>query len=201
MSLAGSVLERWLRDGKPELSWEKLVEITVEADKELEKAGLNPAPAFRRHRFGRDVAQMQRYVAGFYEYEFAPNYNPRRRANSAGRVETALPRTAAVAEPIETRPQSSLLGQQLSEKTQGSEHSEKEATSKNDHTEVSEEQPQPRILDVVDGQTGISYEELFGPYLRRAKSVTLVDPYIRYDYQIRNLMEFCRCLPQEQPLN
>jgi hypothetical protein len=77
-SLAGSVLECWLSDGKPSLTWEKLVRRTMKADRELEKAGLNPAPAFRNYRINSNTAQMQRYVAGFYEYEFSPNYNPRK---------------------------------------------------------------------------------------------------------------------------
>jgi ATP-dependent Lon protease len=37
---------------------------------------------------------------------------------------------------------------------------------------------------------GVSYDELFGPYLRGAGQITVVDPYIRLFYQIRNFMEF-----------
>jgi len=54
--------------------------------------------------------------------------------------------------------------------------------------------PVETTLDVTDGQKGVSYEKLFGPYLAGAKSIRLVDPYIRYDYQIHNLINFCEFL-------
>jgi len=55
-------------------------------------------------------------------------------------------------------------------------------------------EPVETTTDLKAGQKGISYEKLFGPYLREAKSIRLVDPYIRYDYQIHNLMNFCEFL-------
>jgi Phospholipase D-like domain at C-terminus of MIT len=196
-SLAGSVLERWLSDGKPSLSWADLVQRTIQADVKLESIGLNPARVFRRHRQARDTTEMERYVAGFYEYEFSPNYNPRKRAKSSDRVEVPPLKTVSVVKPIEPRPHSDLLRQTLSERAQASGHTGTEPISKSNLTSGSEEQLKPGTLDLADGQTGISYEKIFGPYLRGAKSVTLVDPYIRFDYQIRNLMEFCRCLSPE----
>ncbi len=45
---------------------------------------------------------------------------------------------------------------------------------------------------IRDNQSGISYELLFGDYLTGAKEITLIDPYIRLPYQIRNLMEFAK---------
>ena len=54
--------------------------------------------------------------------------------------------------------------------------------------------PNETTLDIADGQKGISYSKLFSPYLSMAKSVKLVDPYIRYDYQIHNFVNFCECL-------
>ena len=49
-------------------------------------------------------------------------------------------------------------------------------------------------IDIFDGQTGISYEKLFLPYLRGARGVKVCDPYIRLQYQIFNLMSFCEIL-------
>lgn len=46
-------------------------------------------------------------------------------------------------------------------------------------------------LDIKKGQRGISYSKLFKPYLKGSKSIKLVDPYIRYDYQIHNFINFC----------
>ncbi len=54
----------------------------------------------------------------------------------------------------------------------------------------------------VEGQREISYEKLFLPFLRGAKSVKICDPYIRLQYQIYNLMNFCEILePMENTLN
>jgi len=49
---------------------------------------------------------------------------------------------------------------------------------------------------IRDNQSGISYENLFGAYLKGAKSIKLTDPYIRLPYQLRNLMEFCKLISQ-----
>ena len=41
-----------------------------------------------------------------------------------------------------------------------------------------------------ENQTGISFEMLFGNYLRGVGKITITDPYIRLFHQMRNLMEF-----------
>ena len=41
-----------------------------------------------------------------------------------------------------------------------------------------------------ENQKGISYDMLFGEYLRGVSKITITDPYIRLFYHIRNLMEF-----------
>jgi ATP-dependent Lon protease len=46
-------------------------------------------------------------------------------------------------------------------------------------------------ISIKDNQTGISYKNLFGDYLRGASKITLQDPYIRMYYQFKNLLEFC----------
>ncbi len=56
---------------------------------------------------------------------------------------------------------------------------------------------EPTTLDIKEGDTGISYRRLFEPYFRGAKQITLVDPYIRLDYQIFNLMGFLEMLDGE----
>lgn len=61
-----------------------------------------------------------------------------------------------------------------------------------------ERKPVETSLDIGDGQKGVSYAKLFSPYLMGAKSVKLVDPYIRYDYQIHNFVNFCECLVPTQ---
>jgi len=49
-------------------------------------------------------------------------------------------------------------------------------------------------IDIKEGQRGISYSKLFRPYLLGAKKILLVDPFLRYDYQLQNLVSFCECI-------
>ena len=41
-----------------------------------------------------------------------------------------------------------------------------------------------------ENQRGVSFDDLFGPYLAGATRIVITDPYIRLFYQARNLMEF-----------
>jgi ATP-dependent Lon protease len=41
----------------------------------------------------------------------------------------------------------------------------------------------------AENRKGISYEMLFGPYLKGAIKITITDPYIRLFFQVRNVME------------
>jgi ATP-dependent Lon protease len=52
-------------------------------------------------------------------------------------------------------------------------------------------------IDIKEGQTGISFRRLFAPYLRGATKITLIDPYLRFEYQITNLMSFIELLTPE----
>lgn len=45
---------------------------------------------------------------------------------------------------------------------------------------------------IRENQTGVSYEKLFSDYLYGAREVTVLDPYIRLPYQMKNFMEFAR---------
>lgn len=42
----------------------------------------------------------------------------------------------------------------------------------------------------AENRKGISYDKLFGLYIDGAAQIVVTDPYIRYFYQIRNMMEF-----------
>jgi len=50
-----------------------------------------------------------------------------------------------------------------------------------------------------ENQKGVSYETLFGPYLKNAAQITITDPYIRLFYQIRNLMELLEVIVKYKP--
>lgn len=58
--------------------------------------------------------------------------------------------------------------------------------------------PQPGSIEIRENQTGISYERMFGPYLKGASRVDLVDPYIRMFHQARNLMEFIEVIIRQK---
>jgi len=45
-------------------------------------------------------------------------------------------------------------------------------------------------LTFQENQRGVSFDTLFGPYLKGAKKIVITDPYIRLFFQARNLMEF-----------
>jgi len=49
---------------------------------------------------------------------------------------------------------------------------------------------QNQHLTFQENQRGITYDTLFGAYLRCARRIVVTDPYIRLFYQARNLMEF-----------
>ena len=51
------------------------------------------------------------------------------------------------------------------------------------------------------GQTGVSYEKLFAPYLENAEVITIEDPYIRTSWQIKNFMEFVTMLIDTRPVD
>lgn len=51
------------------------------------------------------------------------------------------------------------------------------------------------------GQTGVSYEKLFAPYMANANEITVEDPYIRASWQIKNFMEFALMLINTRPVD
>ena len=76
--------------------------------------------------------------------------------------------------------------------------------SKNAVISVTEPEPASQAASVVqladghhvfaENRKGVSYDKLFGPYLDGATRVVVTDPYIRFFYQIRNMMEFVEML-------
>jgi ATP-dependent Lon protease len=50
--------------------------------------------------------------------------------------------------------------------------------------------PVAKTVRIQDGETGQSYQRLFGPYLKGARVIHVTDPYIRMEYQIRNFLLF-----------
>lgn len=56
--------------------------------------------------------------------------------------------------------------------------------------------PKEQHLSFLDGQRGFSFDRFFGPYLRGATRVIVIDPFIRKPYQARNLMELIETIAE-----
>jgi ATP-dependent Lon protease len=54
--------------------------------------------------------------------------------------------------------------------------------------------PRETTIKIKNGDTGYSYENLFHSYLKNAKKIRVVDPYIRMEFQIKNFLSFCEML-------
>jgi len=53
---------------------------------------------------------------------------------------------------------------------------------------------QEKHFTIFYGDTGHSYESIFGPYLAGARTVEIEDPYIRAPHQIQNFVRFCEAV-------
>lgn len=63
-------------------------------------------------------------------------------------------------------------------------------TSDNFEKESDTEQALPQNLQIADNQRGFSLEKTLRAYIKGAREIKVVDPYIRQFYQQRNFMEF-----------
>lgn len=60
---------------------------------------------------------------------------------------------------------------------------------------------QEKSLTFRMGQTGVSYESLFAPYMANAREITVEDPYIRAHWQVKNFLEFAAMLIDTRPVD
>ena len=60
--------------------------------------------------------------------------------------------------------------------------------------------PKPGHFVFAENRKGISYDKLFGPYLRGATKITVTDPYVRLYYQARNMMELIEAVLKKKAL-
>lgn len=60
---------------------------------------------------------------------------------------------------------------------------------------------QEKHLSFRMGQTGVSFESLFAPYMAEANEITIEDPYVRAPWQIKNFMEFVTMLISTRPVD
>lgn len=62
-------------------------------------------------------------------------------------------------------------------------------------------EPQIKNLTIRENQSGISYQSLFGDYIKGASQITIEDGYIRLPYQIKNLVEFLSLVAQQKEVD
>jgi ATP-dependent Lon protease len=58
--------------------------------------------------------------------------------------------------------------------------------------------PVEKHLTFQENQRGVSFDGLFGPYLKGAKEIVVTDPYIRLFFQARNLMELLETIARQK---
>ena len=105
--------------------------------------------------------------------------------------------------------QSSTVGEELSDaETRSMNEGMPEATNPEDKKTEAVVARRPRIPVLQEksmtfrmGQTGVSYEKLFAPYMASAQEITVEDPYIRAPWQIKNFMEFALMLINTRPVD
>ena len=59
-------------------------------------------------------------------------------------------------------------------------------------TKKEEPQLSSKYVEVRENQMGVSYKSLFADYMRSAKKMTIIDPYVRAIFQIDNLVDLIR---------
>lgn len=87
------------------------------------------------------------------------------------------------------------------EKDESNEPAEATASAEPNQTTSMTRLPRPRIktlgsalISIRENQRGVTYKELFGDYLRDAREITLIDPFIRQPYQIDNFVDFVQTI-------
>ena len=81
------------------------------------------------------------------------------------------------------------FGDETSRELEGS-----KSANENQGTETKKEEPQlsSKYIEVRENQMGVSYKSLFADYMRSAKKMTIIDPYVRAIFQIDNLVDLIR---------
>lgn len=63
-----------------------------------------------------------------------------------------------------------------------------------DRSSASAQEPTAGHLTFSENQKGITFDDLFGPYLKGAREIVVTDPYIRAFHQVRNIMELAETI-------
>ncbi|MDA3888608.1 MAG: BREX system Lon protease-like protein BrxL [Allgaiera sp.] len=80
-----------------------------------------------------------------------------------------------------------------------SEPSDEQTTAAASHSRIRASTPEAGHKVFAENRKGISYNDLFGPYVDGATRIVVTDPYIRFFYQVRNMMEFVEMVIRRKP--
>lgn len=81
---------------------------------------------------------------------------------------------------------------------------QKKIESTNTEPSIDKTEPKKELLSgkhivVEENEKSISYHKLFAEYLNGATEITILDPYVRHFYQVKNLMEFIQMVLNIKP--
>lgn len=92
-------------------------------------------------------------------------------------------------------------------KTNDEEGQNEQPTATSDSGDEKKPCKRPRIKQLRQGtvsfrlgQSGVTYKDIFGPYLKDAGEITVEDPFIRTSWQVRNFLEFAMALIESRPV-
>lgn len=140
---------------------------------------VNPAVEYRQ-RVRDELCKLDREYAPItmkskYPDEFQQNHRPAKYVNPNDLQQ----HQANLDEPIS-----------IEETSQPEENSDLPIRMTSSPLDIFESNLTPNTIQIKEGETGYSYQNLFSPYLKGAKSIQIVDPYVRLEYQVRNLIAF-----------
>lgn len=149
------------------------------SEQEFYRYCVNPAVEFRQ-RVRDELCKLDREYAPItmttsYSDEFQKHHRPARFIDPSDILQ------------YQTRPFNSSL---VEEEDITEENSDLPIRMISQPLDINEHDLMPKTLQIREGETGVSYKNLFGPYLEGARSIKIIDPYVRLEFQIRNLIAF-----------
>lgn len=153
---------------------EEVLKFSIEGRKRVKDQLLRIDTTYAKVRFAyEDKSGKERAVTTLEEDEYAGSYHKVVAAEP-------MPGQANVVVPIDTAP----LG---------------EAAAVTTSLAPAEPELGEQHLVWHENQRGLTFDKLFGPYLKDARQITITDPYIRMFHQVRNLMELMETLAKLKP--
>ena len=155
----------------------ELLIFAIEGRKRVKDQLLRIDTTFIPVKFGyEDISSETSYIQTMEEIEYPSYYWKKAVGSGAGSLE------------------------QSNEVTKNEHSSSASAIQIETSTDVSIKEVEPKEGHFVyeEHRKGISYELLFGPYLKSAKRIDIVDPYIRIFYQCKNLMDLIEVISKSK---